>query len=351
MLILGIETSCDETSAAVVRSGREVLANIISSQIDIHKVYGGVVPEIASRKHVENIMLIIDQALVASAVKLEQLDGIAVTNGPGLVGALLVGVAVAKTLAFAANKPLIAAHHIESHIFANILSYPDLQPPFLALVVSGGHTSLIAVDDYNSYRLLGQTRDDAAGEAFDKVARVLGLPYPGGPEVEKLAKNGDAGAIDFPRARLKKASAINHQPPAASFDFSFSGLKSAVINYLHNCEQRGITVVPADVAAAFQRVVGETLAINTVAAAKAFEYDKIVLAGGVAANFSVRETLQNYCKQTGLELFVPPAILCTDNAAMVASRGYYSLIAGRTAGWDLNAVPNYPIGKNISQIK
>ncbi|MFA6076432.1 MAG: tRNA (adenosine(37)-N6)-threonylcarbamoyltransferase complex transferase subunit TsaD [Negativicutes bacterium] len=339
MLILGIETSCDETSAAVVRSGRELLSNVISSQIDIHKIYGGVVPEIASRKHVENIMLIIDQALTEASVTLEQLDGIAVTNGPGLVGALLVGVAVAKTLAFAADKPLIAAHHIESHVFANILSFPDLHPSFLALVVSGGHTSLIAVDDYNSYRLLGQTRDDAAGEAFDKVARVLGLPYPGGPEVEKLALNGNEHAIDFPRARLKSL-------PVTNFDFSFSGLKSAVINYLHNCEQRGVEIVIADVAASFQRVVCETLAINAVSASKQFGYSKIVLAGGVAANNKVRETLQIYCKQKDIELFVPPAVLCTDNAAMVASRGYYSLIAGKTAGWDLNAVPNYPIGKN-----
>ena len=346
MLILGIETSCDETSAAVVRSGRQILSNVISSQIDIHKVYGGVVPEIASRKHVENIMLIIDQALVEAAITLEQIDGITVTNGPGLVGALLVGVSVAKSLAFAADKPLVAAHHIESHIFANLLCFPDLQPPFMALVVSGGHTSLIAVDDYNDYRLIGQTRDDAAGEAFDKVARVLGLPYPGGPEVEKLAESGNEQAIDFPRARLKSVADANHLHPAASFDFSFSGLKSAVINYLHNCEQRGAVLVSADVAASFQRVVCETLAINAVAAAQAFAFDKIVLAGGVAANSKVRTTLQNYCERADIDLFVPPAVLCTDNAAMVAARGYYSLLAGRTAGWDLNAVPNYPIGKS-----
>lgn len=342
MLILGIETSCDETSAAVVRSGRELLSNVISSQIDIHKIYGGVVPEIASRKHVENIMLIIDQALKDAAVSLEQLDGIAVTNGPGLVGALLVGVAAAKALAFATDKPLIAVHHIESHIFANILSCCELEPPFLALVVSGGHTSLIAVDSYSTYRLLGQTRDDAAGEAFDKVARVLHLPYPGGPEVEKLARSGDETAIDFPRARLKKS--VDTQPGSTKFDFSFSGLKSAVINYVHNCAQRDLSVPAADVAASFQRVVSETLADNAVAAAKEYGYMKIVLAGGVAANGRVREALRQGCAKAGMTLFVPPAILCTDNAAMVASRGYYGLIEGNTAGWDLNAVPTYPIG-------
>ena len=348
MLILGIETSCDETSAAVVRDGREMLSNVISSQIDIHKVYGGVVPEIASRKHVENIMVIIDAALTDAGYALNDIDAIAVTNGPGLVGALLVGVSAAKALAFAADKPLIAVHHIESHIFANFIADQQLKTPFLALVVSGGHTSLVAVRDYNKFELLGQTRDDAAGEAFDKVARVLGLSYPGGPEVEKLARLGDAQAISFPRARIKRinnplsADAL----PTGKYDFSFSGLKSAVINYLHNCEQRALEVNRADVAASFQRCVCDTLAHNAVEAALEYGYSKLVLAGGVAANASLRQTLCEHCAINGLDLYTAPAVLCTDNAAMVAARGYYKLEAGMTAGLELNAIPNYPLGAN-----
>lgn len=328
ILTLGIETSCDETAAAVLNGGREILSNVISTQIPVHQKFGGVVPEIASRKHIVNIMPVIDEALHAAGVELNEINQVAVTYGPGLVGALLVGVSAAKTLAFALKVPLVAVNHLEGHIFANFLSSPNLEPPFLALVVSGGHSSLIKMVDYNNFELIGQTRDDAAGEAFDKIARVMGLPYPGGPQIDKLAKIGNANAIDFPRAKV------------SDFDFSFSGLKSAVLNYLNTAQMKGEEINKADVAASFQRAVIDSLIDKTVAAAEKFKLDKIVLAGGVAANSSLEENLRGVCAKRGLEFFYPSKILCTDNAAMIACRGYYQSLVKNFAPPNLNAIPN-----------
>ena len=324
-LTLGIETSCDETAAAVLRGGRELLSNVISTQIPLHQKFGGVVPEIASRKHIVNIMPVIDEAITKAGVDLHDINQIAVTKGPGLVGALLVGLSAAKSLAYALRIPLIAVNHLEGHIFANFLSSPQLEPPFLSLVVSGGHTALIKMTDYNQFELLGQSRDDAAGEAFDKIARVMGLPYPGGPEIDKLAKLGDPNAITFPH------------PKVTGYDFSFSGLKSAVLNYLNTAQMKGDTINAADVAASFQRTVVDTLADKALAAAEEFGLDKIVLAGGVAANSSLEKTLRTACTRRGLEFFYPSKILCTDNAAMIACRGYYQ---NTFADSTLNAVPN-----------
>ncbi len=328
ILTLGIETSCDETAAAVLRDGREILSNVISTQIPLHQKFGGVVPEIASRKHIVNIMPVIDEAINKSGVQLSEINQIAVTYGPGLVGALLVGVSAAKTLAYALKIPLIAVNHLEGHIFANFLSSQELEPPFLALVVSGGHTALIKMNDYNNFELLGQTRDDAAGEAFDKIARVMNLPYPGGPEIDKLAKSGNPDAIDFPR------------PKVSDFDFSFSGLKSAVLNYLNSAHMKGETVNNADVAASFQKTVVDSLIEKTVDAAANFNLKKIVLAGGVAANSSLEKNLRAVCESNGLEFFYPSKILCTDNAAMIACRGYYQSLKKDFADLSLNAVPN-----------
>ena len=311
-LTLGIETSCDETAAAVLRGGRELLSNIISTQIPLHRKFGGVVPEIASRKHIVNIMPVIDEALTVAGVDLREVNQIAVTFGPGLAGALLVGLSAAKSLAYALKIPLIAVNHLEGHIFANFLSAPQLEPPFLSLVVSGGHTALIRMIDYNGFELLGQSRDDAAGEAFDKIARVMGLPYPGGPEIDKLAKQGDATAVT-------------------------SGLKSAVLNYLNSAQMKGDAIVAADVAASFQKTVVDTLAEKTLAAAEEFKLNKIVLAGGVAANSSLEKTLRTACQRRGFEFYYPTKILCTDNAAMIACRGYYQ---NTFADATLNAVPN-----------
>lgn len=333
-LILGLETSCDETSAAVVADGRTVLANIISSQVDFHQRYGGVVPEIASRKHIEQVIPVVDAALAAAGVQLADLDAIGVTHGPGLVGALLVGVAAGKALAFAADKKLIGVNHLEGHIFANFLAHPELEPPFVSLVVSGGHTSLVAIKGYNEFCLLGQTRDDAAGEAFDKIARVMGLPYPGGPEIERLAAAGDPEAIAFPRAL-----------GGAGYEFSFSGLKSAVLNYLNAARQRGDRVNEADVAASFQAAVIDVLAAKTVQAALAAGVDKVVLAGGVAANNRLRQELAARLAESGLALYYPPPVYCTDNAAMIASRAYYKHRAGLWAGLNLNAFPSLALGK------
>lgn len=332
--ILGIESSCDETAAAVVKNGREVLSNIISSQIVIHRKFGGVVPEIASRKHIENIMPVIDEALTQADVSLEQIDAVAVTYGPGLVGALLVGLSAAKSLAWAADKPLIGVNHLEGHVFANFLTDPELEPPFMALVVSGGHTALLKVTGYNSFELLGQTRDDAAGEAFDKIARVMGLPYPGGPEIEKLALDGNPHAIEFPIAKLD-----------APYEFSFSGLKSAVINYLHNQQQAGREVNRADVAASFQYAVVDALVRKAERAMKDTGYKKIVLAGGVSANKTLQHTLSEAMRNMGTELVHPTSILCTDNAVMIACRGYFMYQAGMTSPLDLNAVPSLSLCK------
>ena len=327
MITLGIETSCDETAASVIKGGREILSNIISTQIPLHQKFGGVVPEIASRKHILNIMPVIDEAVRSAEMELSDINQIAVTYGPGLVGALLVGVSAAKTLAFALDVPLIAVNHLEGHIFANFLSHTELEPPFLSLIVSGGHTALIKMNDYNNFEMLGQTRDDAAGEAFDKIARVMGLPYPGGPEIDRLAKIGNAEAVEFPIAKVD------------DYDFSFSGLKSAVLNYLNSAKMKGEVINNADVAASFQKAVIDALVEKTLHAAEEFGFDKIVLAGGVAANSALESTLRASCEKRGVSFYYPSKILCTDNAAMIACRGYYQSLEKNFANDRLNAVP------------
>lgn len=334
VLILGMETSCDETSVAVVRNGQHILSNVISSQISVHQKFGGVVPELASRKHLENIIPVIDQALAEAQVTLAEITAIGVTYGPGLVGALLVGVAGAKAIAYAKGLPLIGVHHVESHIYANFLEHQHLQFPFLCLVVSGGHTALVLVKDHGKYELLGQTRDDAAGEAFDKIARVLGLGYPGGPHIDALAQQGDPFAIEFPRALRAEDS----------YEFSFSGLKSAVINYLHKKKQREERVNAADLAASFQFAVVDTLAVKTIHAAQKYGVRQIALAGGVAANSCLRQILKQKAENAGVEVLYPSPILCTDNAAMVACRAYYQYLRGDFANLYLNAVPSLPLG-------
>ncbi len=331
--ILGIESSCDETAASVVKNGSEVLSNIISTQISIHRKFGGVVPEIASRKHIENIMPVIDEALGQANLTISDIDAIAVTYGPGLVGALLVGLSAAKALAFANDKPLIGVNHLEGHVFANFLSGENLQPPFLALVVSGGHTSLLTVEDYNTFKLLGQTRDDAAGEAFDKIARYMGLQYPGGPEIEKLALSGKKDAIDFPRPLLP-----------GSYDFSFSGLKSAVINYIHGLEQNDKEVPKADVAASFQAAIIEVLVKKSQLALLETGLKNIVLAGGVSANKALQDALDIGAAEVGARLVHPTPILCTDNAVMIAARGYYMYKNNEFSDYTLNANPSLKLG-------
>ena len=334
IFVLGIESSCDETAASVVKNGRQVLSNVISSQIDIHTLYGGVVPEIASRKHMERINQVIEEALSKAGMFLEDIDVVSVTYGPGLVGALLVGVGEAKAIAYAARKPLVGVHHIEGHIAANYIEHPDLEPPFLCLVVSGGHTHLVQVRDYNTFDVIGCTHDDAAGEAFDKVARAIGLGYPGGPKIDKVARMGNPDAIEFPRAKIA----------GAEYDFSFSGVKSAVLNYLNQCEMKGQEIVQADVAASFQKAVVDVLAERALAAAQKLGENRIAVAGGVAANSSLRKRMQEECKKAGITLYYPSPVFCTDNAAMIAVQGYYGYMAGERSGWDLNAVPNLKIG-------
>ena len=329
MITLAIESSCDETSAAILRGGREVVSLVISTQIPIHQKFGGVVPEIASRKHIVNIMPVIEETLQKAKLELKDIDQIAVTYGPGLVGALLVGVSAAKALAFTLDVPLIGVNHLEGHIFANFLSHPDLKPPFMALVVSGGHTSLVHVKDYNSFKLMGQTRDDAAGEAFDKVARVMGLPYPGGPQIDKLAKEGNPLAIDFPQAMKNEEN----------FEFSFSGLKSAVLNYLNSMQQKHIEINKADVAASFQHSVIEVLIAKAMQAVQEAHCDTLVLAGGVAANSSLESRLREAADKAGIRFCFPNKLLCTDNAAMIGCRGYYKALAGFKSDYYLNAVP------------
>lgn len=335
MNILAIESSCDETAVAIVRDGREVLSNIISSQIDIHKEYGGVVPEIASRKHTERVIQVVDEGLRVANMTMEEMDAIAVTYGPGLVGALLVGVSVAKSIAFATNKPLIGVHHIEGHICANYIDNQELEPPFLCLVVSGGHTNLVIVKDYGEYEVLGKTRDDAAGEAFDKVARAIGLGYPGGPKVQKLSEEGNKEAISFPRAK------VVDNP----FDFSFSGVKSAVLNYLNSCEMKGEEVNKADVAASFQEAVVDVLVSHTIEGAKQLGFKKIAMAGGVASNTALRERMREECKKRGYQFYHPSPILCTDNAAMIGAAAYYDFKRGKLADMTLNAVPSLRLGE------
>ncbi len=335
VLILSIETSCDETACAVTRNGREVLSDTVFSQIDLHRRYGGVVPEIASRNHLEKISTVVDEALEEAGVNLEDLDAIAVTNGPGLVGALLVGVSYAKGLAYALKKPLVPVHHIEGHIAANYLTDPGLEPPFLCLVVSGGHSHLIHVQDHTTFAVLGRTRDDAVGEAYDKVARTLGLPYPGGPELDMLAKQGDRKKVHFTRTWLEKGS----------LDFSFSGIKSGVLNHLNSLAMKGESFHAADVAAGFQEAVVEVLVTKTLEAAKRTGMNTVALAGGVAANSRLRETLQEACTDQGLILKIPDFRYCTDNAAMIGCAGYYRYLAGDRAGLDLNAIPNLQIDR------
>ena len=335
VVILAIESSCDETAAAVVRNGKEVLSNVISSQIELHKLYGGVVPEIASRKHIEKINQVITEALSQAAVKLDDLDAIAVTYGPGLVGALLVGVAEAKAISYAKGIPLIGIHHIEGHIAANYIENTDLVPPFLCLVVSGGHTNLVKVCDYGEFEIIGRTRDDAAGEAFDKVARAIGLGYPGGPKIDKLSKEGNAKAIAFPKAKVNDNE----------YDFSFSGVKSAVLNYLNKCKMQEQSINEADVAASFQKAVVEVLVENTLKAAKEFNIDKVAMAGGVASNQTLRATMKAACEEAGITLCYPSPALCTDNAAMIGVAAYHEFKRGVRHGWDLNAVPNLKLGE------
>ncbi len=332
--ILAIETSCDETSAAVVQNGTKVLSNCIASQIEFHKRYGGVVPEIASRKHIEMIDTVIHEALQDADCTFADIHAIAVTYGPGLVGALLVGLAEAKAMAYALNKPLIGVHHIEGHICANYIENPEFKPPFICLVVSGGHTHLFHVKTYHEYEVLGRTRDDAAGEAFDKVARAIGLGYPGGPKIDKLSEKGDADAITFPRSYLEEGS----------YDFSFSGLKSAVLNYINQCKMKACDINHADVAASFQASVIEVLVNKTINAAKALGLKKVALAGGVAANRSLRNVMKKTCDKEGLVLQYPSIVYCTDNAAMIGSAAYYEYKHGVTHGLDLNAVPNLKLG-------
>jgi len=334
ILILAIESSCDETAASVVKNGREVLSDIISSQIELHTIYGGVVPEIASRKHIERINQVIEEALKEANVTFKDLTAIAVTYGPGLAGALLVGVSAAKAISFATGLALIGVHHIEGHISSNYIENKDLEPPFVCLVASGGHSHLVVVKDYGEYEIIGRTRDDAAGEAFDKVARAIGLGYPGGPKIDKLAKEGNPDAIHFPRAKTDN-----------EYDFSFSGLKSAVLNYLNGCRMKGKEINKADVAASFQKAVVEVLVQHSILAVRNFGYDKLAVAGGVASNSSLREALKVQCDINGISFYSPSPILCTDNAAMIGSAAYYEYIKGKRSGYDLNAVPNLKLGE------
>ena len=334
-LILAIESSCDETAASVVKNGRCVLSNIISSQIAIHTLYGGVVPEIASRKHIEKINQVVEAALKEADVTLDDIDAIGVTYGPGLVGALLVGVAEAKAIAYAKKKPLVGVHHIEGHVSANYIEHPDLEPPFLCEIISGGHTHLVIVKDYGSFEILGRTRDDAAGEAFDKVARAIGLGYPGGPKIDKLAKEGNPHAIDFPRAHMEDAP----------YDFRFSGVKSAVLNHLNKCRMTGEPIVEADIAASFQQAVVDVLVDNAIRAAKDYHMDRLAIAGGVASNGALRAAMEAACEKEGIRFYRPSPIFCTDNAAMIGVAAYYEYRKGTRHAWDLNAVPNLKPGE------
>ncbi|MEG2353404.1 MAG: tRNA (adenosine(37)-N6)-threonylcarbamoyltransferase complex transferase subunit TsaD [Clostridium sp.] len=333
--ILAIESSCDETSAAVVVNGRDVLSNIISSQIDIHEKFGGVVPEVASRKHIEAISAVVEEALQEAKQTIEDIDAIAVTYGPGLVGALLVGIQYAKALAYATKKPLIGVNHIEGHLCANFIEHKELKPPFLCLIVSGGHTLIVYMKDYGDFEVIAQTRDDAAGEAFDKIARAIGLGYPGGPKVDKISKEGNPDAIKFPRAKFD----------GDTLDFSFSGVKSSVLNYLNQASMKGEKIVQADVAASFQKAVVGVLVDNSMKACKLKNVDKIVIAGGVASNSCLRETLIKEGNKKCIKVLFPTPILCTDNAAMIGSAAYFEYLNGNIADLKLNAVPNLKLGQ------
>lgn len=335
MKILAFESSCDETAASVVIDGRVIKSNIVASQIEIHRLYGGVVPEIASRKHAEAIAAITKEALEKAGCTFKDIDAIGVTYAPGLIGALLVGVNFAKGLAMSLGVPLIPVHHLRSHIAANYLAHPELEPPFLCLVASGGHSHIVEVKSYTDFRVLGRTRDDAAGEAFDKAARALGFPYPGGISIDKLSKEGNPSAVSFPRPKVD----------GSPYDFSFSGLKTAVINYVHNAEQKDTPINKNDVAASFQQAVVDMLAGRFILAAENTGYNKLAVAGGVAANSGLRERLESDCKKNGYTLFMPPLSLCGDNGAMVGSQAYYEYLSGNTAGPELNACANMEIDR------
>lgn len=335
MYILGIESSCDETAAAVVKDGREVLSNVVASQVEEHRLYGGVVPEIASRRHAEAISGVVKQALTDAGLTLADMDGIGVTHAPGLIGALLVGVNFAKGLALSADKPLIPTHHLRSHIAANYIAHPDLKPPFLCLVVSGGHSHIVKVNGYTDFEVIGRTRDDAAGECFDKAARAMGMPYPGGVALDKEAENGNPDAFRLPRPHVD----------GSDYDFSFSGLKTAVLNLLHNAQQKGETLHRPDVCASFRKAVVDMLSDNLLKAAENLNMTTIVLAGGVSANKGLRDRLTKECETRGYTLYVPPLSLCGDNGAMVAAQAYFELQNGNVAGMDLNAVASLPIDK------
>ena len=337
VLILAIESSCDETAAAVVKNGREVLSNVIYSQIALHTEYGGVVPEIASRKHIEKINQVIEQALKDADKKLSEMTAIAVTYGPGLVGALLVGVSAAKAISFAADLPLIGVHHIEGHISANYIENKELEPPFLCLVVSGGHSHLVEVKDYGEYKIIGRTRDDAAGEAFDKVARAIGLGYPGGPKIDRVSKEGNSDAVHFPRAKVGNAE----------YDFSFSGLKSAVLNHLNSCQMKGEEVNTAEIAASFQKAVVDVLVEHSMDALSRYGYKKFAIAGGVASNSSLRKAFEEACQKEGIAFYYPSPVYCTDNGAMIGAAAYYEYRKGVRHGFDLNAVPNLKLGERL----
>ncbi|MGL4911438.1 MAG: tRNA (adenosine(37)-N6)-threonylcarbamoyltransferase complex transferase subunit TsaD [Romboutsia sp.] len=334
IITLAIESSCDETAVSVLKNGREILSNIINTQMELHKKFGGVVPEVASRKHIENIDDVLEEALKEANITLNDIDHIAVTYGPGLAGALLVGLSHAKALAYTLNKPLVGVNHIEGHVSANYIEHKDLKPPFITLIVSGGHTHLVEVKNYGEYEILGRTRDDASGEAFDKIARAMGLGYPGGPIIDRLAKQGNKNAIEFPRAYIDEG-----------YDFSFSGLKSAALNYLNAKKMKNEEIIVEDVAASFQEAAVEVLANKAIKAATEKGYDTITLAGGVACNSGLRAKISELGKKHNINIKYPSPVLCTDNAAMIGCAGYYEFISGRRDDMSLNAVPNLRIGQ------
>ena len=328
MKILGIESSCDETAAAVVEDGKKVLSNIVSSQIDEHKLYGGVVPEIASRRHLENIDYVVNNSLIEAEVSLKEIDAVAVTYAPGLIGALLVGISYAKGLCLSSKKPLIPVHHIAGHIAANYITHTDLKPPYLCLVISGGHSHIVMVEEYTKYRVIGRTRDDAAGECFDKVARTIGFDYPGGKYIDSAAKSGNADAFSLPHPNVT----------GGKYDFSFSGLKTAVINLVHNASQKGVDLNRNDIAASFQKTMCDILVSKTMLAIKDLNVNTLAIAGGVSANSGIRAAFDGECEKNGIKLFLPQLKYCGDNAAMIACQGYYDFLAGRTASLDLNGI-------------